>query len=54
MCERETWKATYLTKAHPSVKLLFRDMQELGKGEAFDVISGAKVKVPFAAWLMPN
>ena len=50
MCEREVWKANYLIKAHPSVKFLFRDMQELHKGEAFDVISGGKVNVPFATW----
>ena len=53
MCEKEPWKANYLQKAHPGVKVLFRDMKDLAHKTAYDVISGAKVPIPPATGLVP-
>lgn len=49
MCECVEWKIAYLKRAFPAVGAIFTDLQDLGKGQAHDAVSGHVVKVPVDA-----
>ena len=46
MCEKDSFKAEYLAKAFPEIKVLFSDMMQLSKGKGHDHLSDQIVNVP--------